>query len=65
MEDYEKNVQKLQQWMTDTKQMTLSSEPSSGSMTLPGHLQLHQVSFEFHIIIWDFLGFHLNGQLTI
>ncbi|KAL8590281.1 hypothetical protein ACOMHN_006397 [Nucella lapillus] len=39
MDDYESRVSKLQQWMTDTKQLTL---PSESSHTLPDHSQLHQ-----------------------
>ncbi|XP_076463745.1 nesprin-1-like isoform X2 [Babylonia areolata] len=45
MDDYESRVTKLQQWMSDTKQMTLPADSSTtafSSRSLPDRSQLHQ-----------------------
>lgn len=42
MEDYEDRVGKLQQWMTDTKQMTMPGD--SATVSMPERSQLQQVS---------------------
>lgn len=43
MDDYESRVSKLQQWMTDTKQMTMPGDSAPVTMTMADHSQLHQV----------------------
>ncbi|XP_041353316.1 nesprin-1-like isoform X4 [Gigantopelta aegis] len=42
MEDYESNVAKLQQWITDTKQMTMSPLTTEVSVKLPEQQKLQQ-----------------------
>lgn len=44
MDDYQSNVRKLQQWMADTKQLTLSHESGLTTISLPDH-KLQQVRF--------------------
>lgn len=43
MDDYETRVSKLQQWMTDTKQMTIPGDSGPITMTMADRSQLHQV----------------------
>ena len=50
MDDYESRVSKLQQWMTDTKQMTMPGDSAPLTMTMADRSQLHQVSPVLHLL---------------
>ena len=55
MDDYESRVSKLQQWMTDTKQMTMPGDSAPLTMTMADRSQLHQVSPVLHLLTIFFL----------
>ena len=55
MDDYESRVSKLQQWMTDTKQMTMPGDSAPLTMTMADRSQLHQVSPVLHLLTNFFL----------